>query len=54
MYYLDRELAEYQESQERYCDICGEYSDEDWQCDCCQECEETTCTCDEEDIYLGI
>lgn len=48
MYYLDRELADYQESQEAYCDICGEYSTDDWTCDCCRECERSTCHCDDE------
>lgn len=54
MDYLDRELMDYQSDQEAYCDICGEYSTEDWVCDCCKECERSSCICDEEDIYLGI
>ena len=54
MYYLDRELADYQESVDAYCSICGEYSDEDWSCDCCKECEKSSCECEDEEIYLGI
>lgn len=54
MDYLDRELMRYQDDCERFCDICGEYSDDDWQCDCCHECEHTYCVCEEEDEHLGI
>jgi hypothetical protein len=49
MSYLDWELAAYQDYQERYCGICGEYSDDDWQCDCKEEDEE-----EEDEIHLGI
>ena len=48
MYYLDRELAEHQEDKAGYCDICGEYNTEDWVCECCTECERSTCHCDVE------
>jgi len=57
MDYLDRELAVYQESQEGWCHICGEYSDYEWHCDCCRECEKTYAACEcgsEEDVHLGI
>jgi hypothetical protein len=55
MDYLDYELMRYQEEQEAYCDICGEYSTEDWQCDCCRECEKSSCECsDEYEDILGV
>lgn len=54
MDYLDRELMDYQSDQEAYCDICGEYSTEDWTCDCCRECERSKCHCEEEEVHLGI
>ena len=47
MYYLDRELATYQEYHEATCSICGEIGDDDWKCDCCQECESSTCDCED-------
>jgi len=46
MDYLDWELARYQESQEGWCHICGEYSDHEWHCDCCRECEKTHSACE--------
>lgn len=49
MYYLDRELASYQEDRASQCDICYEYCDDSWTCSCCQECEKETCVCDDED-----
>ena len=47
MYYLDRELADYQDDQDARCPVCHEFNDEDWACDCCYECESETCTCDD-------
>lgn len=49
MYYLDRELADYQDDQEARCPICYEYIDDEWTCNCCRECESETCTCDDEE-----
>lgn len=46
MDYLDWELARHQESQDAWCNICGEYSDNDWHCDCCRECEKTHSACE--------
>ena len=54
MDYLDWELSVYQDDQAQICDICGEYNDEDWVCDCCHDCEKSSCECEEEDIHLGI
>ena len=54
MDYLDWELSAYQDDQAQICDICGEYNDEDWRCDCCHDCEKSSCECEEEDIHLGI
>jgi len=34
MDYLDYELQQHQEQQEQWCEDCGEYSTEDWECDC--------------------
>ncbi len=49
MYYLDRELASYQEDRASQCDICFEYCDDSWTCSCCHECEKESCICDEDD-----
>jgi hypothetical protein len=49
MYYLDRELASYQEDRASQCDICFEYCDDSWTCSCCHECEKESCVCDEDD-----
>ena len=49
MYYLDRDLADYQDDQEARCPICYEHIDNEWTCNCCRECESETCTCDDEE-----
>lgn len=54
MDYLDWELARYQEEEAAWCYICGEYSDEEWACGCCKECEQKHCECEDEEIHLGI
>jgi len=41
MDYLDYELQEYQEQQRQWCEECGEYSTDDWKCDCDSEDELT-------------
>lgn len=43
MDYLDLELMQYQNDQDHRCDVCGEYCDEEW-----------TCECAEEELHLGI
>lgn len=54
MDYLDWELASYQDDQAHRCDICHEYCDDSWTCNCCEDCEKESCICDEEEIHLGI
>lgn len=54
MYYLDRELASYQEDRASQCDICFEYCDDSWTCSCCHECEKESCVCDDEIITRQI
>jgi len=57
MDYLDWELARDQAEQAAWCNICGEYSDYEWQCECCRECEQTHAACEcgsEEDEYNNI
>ena len=46
MDYLDWELAVYQDYEGRTCDICGEYNDDDWRCDCCNDCSKTQAACE--------
>ncbi len=52
MYYLDRELASYQEDQAAQCDICYEYCDDSWTCSCCHECEKESCVCDDDEQII--
>lgn len=55
MDYLDRELMDYQNDQAQQCGICFEYVDNSWTCSCCHECEEASCTCDDEyENILGV
>lgn len=37
MDYLDYELQLHNERIDSYCDSCGEYQEEGWQCDCEEE-----------------
>jgi hypothetical protein len=46
MDYLDWDLAVYQDYEGRTCDICGEYNDDDWRCDCCHDCSKTHAACE--------
>ena len=46
MDYLDWDLAVYQDYEGRMCDICGEYNDDDWRCDCCHDCSKTHAACE--------
>mgnify|MGYP000226184133 CR=1 FL=1 len=46
MDYLDWDLAVYQDYEGRTCDICGEYNDDDWCCDCCHDCSKTHAACE--------
>lgn len=54
MDYLDWELAVYQDYEDSFCGVCGEHSDEEWSCGCCEFCKRSECECEEEEIHLGI
>lgn len=53
MDYLDWELAVYQDYEGRTCDICGEYNDDDWRCDCCHDCSKSSCECEEDEEMMN-